>query len=199
MKSELSIAAVTPGLPPLQRNRGWLSPLSRSTSWVRPERIGPTGFEPWLWNTAAKRVNRASTISSNTTSAWLSPVCGRAAPTLSIFATRAGRFGGRWPNASGTPVSGIRAGSASTGLRSRSVVVVGFAVVVARLVVVSCAVVDTSVVATVVAPSVVGGDSALEPEQATAVATRPIVRTRSGRRRLRVMAIRVWVITLSTG
>ena len=42
-------------------------------SCVRPERIGPTGFELREWNTAAKRVPY-STISSNTMSALFSPI-----------------------------------------------------------------------------------------------------------------------------
>ena len=37
---------------------------SRSTSCDRPDRIGPTVSEPWLWNTAANRVMLPSTISS---------------------------------------------------------------------------------------------------------------------------------------
>ena len=51
---------------------------------MRPERIGPTGSASWLWNTAAKRVKPSSTISSNTMSAWLSPVCGRASSVVDL-------------------------------------------------------------------------------------------------------------------
>ena len=74
-------------------------------SWIRPERIGPTWFEPWLWKTIANRVRLALTISSNTMSASLKPVWGRAGGALSIFTTNA-----TWPASAGsaisTPVSG---------------------------------------------------------------------------------------------
>jgi hypothetical protein len=92
-------------------------------------------------------------------------------------------------------VSGIRAGS-STSRRRSVVVVVALVVVVSRLVVVAASVVVVTS-ADGVAVSVVGGDSALVPEQATAVRTRPDARKRV-RRRSRFGALRVSVIALST-
>jgi len=64
---------------------------TRFTSVVRAERMGPTGVESPDWKTAKNRV-MPSTSSSYTTSAWLSPVCGRASAWLSILTTSAGRF-----------------------------------------------------------------------------------------------------------
>ena len=62
---------------------------------VRAERTGPTGSVPTEWNTATNRVMSASTTSSNTMSAWFSPVWGSALSTgvsrLSIFTASAGR------------------------------------------------------------------------------------------------------------
>ncbi len=43
------------------------------------ERIGPTRVASWHWNTATYRVIPPSTGSSNTMSAWSSPLWGRAA------------------------------------------------------------------------------------------------------------------------
>src|SRR5919202_1874727 len=57
----------------------------------RADRTGPTGLESCEWNSAAKRVIPPSTPSSKTTSAWLSPIWGRALGALSIFTTRTGR------------------------------------------------------------------------------------------------------------
>src|SRR5687768_3230988 len=71
---------------------------------VRAERTGPTGFDPSEWNRAAKRVMPPSTPSSNTTSAWLRPIWGRAFGALSIFTTRTGRFARTM--SIGRPVSG---------------------------------------------------------------------------------------------
>jgi hypothetical protein len=65
-------------------------------------------------------------------SAWFSPVWGRAAPTLSIFTTIAGRSTAVTPSPSGRPVSGWR-GVAGTVV---SVVVSGTAVVGTTMVVV---------------------------------------------------------------
>ena len=62
-----------------------------SRRWCGPSGSGPTGVESADWNTAKNRV-MPSTSSSYTTSAWLSPVCGRASAWLSIFTTSAGRF-----------------------------------------------------------------------------------------------------------
>ena len=148
------MALVTVALPPLQANSGRWNEPNRSMSWMRPERIGPTGSLPWLWKTIAKRVRLSLTISSYTMSAALKPVCGRAAGALSILTTSAGRAGALSPSASGTPVSGIR-GTTS------SVVVVGAAVVVGAsvvdVVVVVCrVVVGASVVSGTVASVVVG-------------------------------------------
>ena len=108
MKSELRIRLRTPPLPPLHANTGPLNGPSMSTSWVRPDRIGPTGSASWDWNTAAKRVRLPSTISSNTMSASLKPACGRAAGSLSILTTSAGRWMISSAVLTGTPVSGIR-------------------------------------------------------------------------------------------
>ena len=103
-KSLESMAAVTRPLPPLQAKIGLLSEPSSATSCVRPERIGPTGSAPLLWNTAANRVS-SSTFSSYTRSASSRPLCGRASGLLSIFTTSAGRFAAAGSNR-GRPVSG---------------------------------------------------------------------------------------------
>src|SRR2546428_261854 len=58
----------------------------------RADRTGPTGFDSSEWNSAANRVIPPSTPSSKTTSAWFSPIWGRALGALSIFTTRTGRF-----------------------------------------------------------------------------------------------------------
>src|SRR5438105_6941712 len=70
----------------------------------RAERTGPTGFDSSEWNRAANRVIPPSTPSSNTTSAWLSPIWGRALGALSILTTRTGRFDRTM--SIGSPVSG---------------------------------------------------------------------------------------------
>ena len=75
-------------------------------SCVRPDRIGPIGSALWLWNTAAKRVARPSTISSNTMSATARPVWFWRASTLSIFATSAARSMMSASPATGSPVNG---------------------------------------------------------------------------------------------
>ena len=164
------MAWVTAALPPLQANSGRCSEPKRSTSWMRPERIGPTGSLPWLWNTIAKRVRLSLTISSYTRSAALKPVCGRAAGALSILTTRAGRAGAVSPSAKGMPVRGMRG-------MTTSVVVVGAAVVVGAsvvdvVVVVRRVVVGASVVSGTVA-SVVAGLAAPPLEQAAATAIKP--------------------------
>src|SRR2546430_17633272 len=71
---------------------------------ARADRTGATGLELSEWNRAAKRVIPPSTPSSKTTSAWLSPICGRAFGALSIFPTRTGRFDRTM--SIGSPVSG---------------------------------------------------------------------------------------------
>src|SRR5579884_2100516 len=70
----------------------------------RADRTGPTGFESSEWKRAANRVIPPSTPSSKTTSAWLSPIWGRAFGALSIFTTRTGRLDRRM--SIGSPVSG---------------------------------------------------------------------------------------------
>src|SRR5581483_7881341 len=91
----------------------------------RADRTGPTGFDISEWNSAANRVMPPSTPSSKTTSAWLSPIWGRALGALSIFTTRTGRFEARM--SIGRPVSGEAAVVDGFG---RVVVVVGFGRVV---------------------------------------------------------------------
>ncbi len=104
-KSDPLIAAVTPPLPPLQAKIGLFSEPRSITSWVRPERIGPTGSGAFVWNTAAKRVS-CSTFSSYTRSATPSPLCGRASGWLSILTTSAWRAASAG-SVIGSPVSGI--------------------------------------------------------------------------------------------
>src|SRR5581483_10559239 len=70
----------------------------------RAYRTGPTGFDSSEWHSAANRVIPPSTPSSNTTSAWLRPIWGRALGALSIFTTRTGRLDRRM--SIGSPVSG---------------------------------------------------------------------------------------------
>ena len=57
------MAFTTLRLPPDHTNSGRFSWLSRSTSWVRAERMGPTGAASIDWKTVKKRV-MPSTISS---------------------------------------------------------------------------------------------------------------------------------------
>src|SRR5436190_4015894 len=73
----------------------------------RADRTGPIGLELSEWNRAAKRVIPPSTPSSKTTSAWLSPIWGRAFGALSIFTTRTGRRDRTM--SIGRPVSGAAA------------------------------------------------------------------------------------------
>src|SRR5262249_42646839 len=110
-----------------------LSEPSNVMSWVRPERIGPTGSAPLLWNTAANRVT-PSTFSSYTMSASLSPLCGRASGLLSILTTIAGRVSASGLT-SGRPVSGyVGPGTvvvvAASDVAGASVVAAGLSVVV---------------------------------------------------------------------
>src|SRR6478736_10134039 len=49
-KSEPLIAAVTPPLPPLHTKIGLFNEPSSITSWVRPDRTGPTGSGVFDWN-----------------------------------------------------------------------------------------------------------------------------------------------------
>jgi hypothetical protein len=70
------ISRVTVPLPPDQARMGAFSEPSRSTSCMRPERMGPTRSAPWLWNTIAKRDTLSLMISSKTMSAWFMPYCG---------------------------------------------------------------------------------------------------------------------------
>jgi hypothetical protein len=93
------------GFPPLQEKSGSLNEPKRSMSWRRPDRIGPTGSLSWLWKTNANRVRLSLTISSNTMSAALNPVWGRAFGSLPILTTRATRAAIAGSGFS-TPVSG---------------------------------------------------------------------------------------------
>src|SRR6478609_7443387 len=171
------IAAVTLPLPPLQRNRGWLSDVSRLMSWVRPERIGPTSAAVCEWNTAANLV-QPSTFSSKTMSVWLSPACGTASGALSILTTIARRSAfGSLGSASGRPVSGqVGAGAAVVvvaGSVLAAVVLAAVDVVVLALVVVGATVVVAAVV-------VVSALSSPPPQAASA---RPATRPNAMRRR----------------
>ncbi len=204
MKSESAIARVTPALPPLQANSGACSPPSRSTSCVRPDRIGPTGLALALWKTAAKRVP-TSTISSNTTSAAFKPLCGRAAGLLSILTTSAGRSGGTCPYASGWPVSVILGITGSVVVVGGSVVVGAAVVVVASVVVVVffLVVVGASVVSGTVDSAAVVSAASLSPLQALATTARPPTSSREASVLARPAGgrgfVEVGVITLSAG
>ena len=202
MKSESAMARVTPGFPPLHANSGACSPPSRSTSWVRPDRIGPTGLAPLLWNTAAKRVP-TSTISSNTMSAELSPLCGRATGLLSILTTSAGRSGGSCPYSSGWPVSVILGITASVVVVAGSVVVDSAVVVVASLVVVVLRVVVGASVVSGTVGAAVSSAASLSPLQAVASAARLPASSREAsvlaRRLVGRRDVEVGVIVLSTG
>src|SRR4051812_2090793 len=137
--SLLSISWVTVALPPLQANSGWSSAVNRSTSWIRPERIGPTGSLSPLWKTIANRVRLSLTISSKTTSASLNPLCGRAPLALSTLTISAGR-----------------AAIAGSGF---SIPVSGYTGLAGTVVVVAASVVDVAAVEVVVASSVAAGAS----------------------------------------
>src|SRR3954452_22667106 len=112
-------------------------------SGCRPDRTGPTVSTSCDWNTVAKRVAPSLMISSNTMSAELSPVWGRAGPTLSIFTASAGRCGIWLGSEIGTPVSGMRRISGSV-------------VVVASIVVTGAVVTGAGVVVLVVVELVLG-------------------------------------------
>src|SRR5512143_1207027 len=93
----------------------------------RADRTGPTGVASVDWNTAASLVMPPSTSSSNTTSASLIPLCGRAALELSILTTSATRLVLVGSGAS-TPVSGNTGGAVVVvvvGGRAGTVLVVG--------------------------------------------------------------------------
>src|SRR4051794_27800120 len=127
--SLLSISWVTVALPPLQANSGWSSAVNRSTSWIRPDRMGPTGSVSPLWKTIANRVRLSLTISSKTRSASLNPLCGRAPVALSTLTISAGRAAIAGSGFS-MPVSGY------TGFAGTVVVVAASVVEVAAVVVV---------------------------------------------------------------
>src|ERR671919_250816 len=99
----------TPLLPPDEANSGRPNSGMSSRSLVRTERTGPTKDASFDWNTAASRVRLASTGSSMTMSACLSPDWGRASETLSILTIRAGRLI-LPPKSPWTPVSGATGG-----------------------------------------------------------------------------------------
>ncbi len=88
----------------------------------RPERIGPTGSAPRLWNTSANRVMLSLTISSITMSASFMPLCGRAPGALSIFTMSAGSAAMNGSVAR-TPVNGYTGGGGSVVVVTASVVV----------------------------------------------------------------------------
>src|ERR687891_396053 len=99
----------TPLLPPDEAYSGRPNSGMNSRSLVRTERTGPTTDASYDWNTAASRVRLASTGSSMTMSACLSPDWGRASETLSILTIRAGRLI-LPPKSPWTPVSGATGG-----------------------------------------------------------------------------------------
>src|SRR3954468_6301820 len=78
----------------------------------RTERTGPISAGSVEWYTATKRVMPPSTTSSHTTSAALTPVCGRASIEFSILAASAG-WAGTAPLSS--PVSGHSTGAGGGG------------------------------------------------------------------------------------
>src|SRR3954468_2377159 len=162
--SLLSISWVTVAFPPLHANSGWSSAVNRSTSWIRPERMGPTGSVSPLWNTIANRVRLSLTISSNTRSASLNPLCGRAPLALSILTIRAGRAAIAGSGLS-IPVNGY------TGLAGTVVVVAASVVVVAAALVVAAWVVAGASVVTGVVAAVVLAADLLSPPHALAAPT----------------------------
>src|SRR3954470_9160128 len=147
--SLLSISWVTVAFPPLHANSGWSRAVNRSTSWIRPERMGPTGSVSPLWNTIANRVRLSLTISSKTRSASLNPLCGRAPVALSILTISAGRAaiaGSGLP----IPVNGYTGFAGPVVVVAASVVVSAAAVLVVAASVVAGASVLTGAVAAVV-------------------------------------------------
>ena len=87
-------------------------PNGRTTSGSvgRSERMGPTRSESVDWKTTRNRVRPPSTCSSYTTSAELSPACGRASGAFSIFTVSAGRAAVA-ALVTGRPVNGYCAGT----------------------------------------------------------------------------------------
>src|SRR4051812_24052898 len=133
-------------------------------------------------------------ISSNTMSAELSPVCGRAGPTLSILTASAGRCGISLGSEIGTPVSGMRGMSGSvvvvTSIVVGGAVVAGASVVV--LVVVELVVGASVVVLLVTAAAVVDeAASSSPPEQAASTSS-------SAATMAAAMAVRVRITIPST-
>src|SRR3954469_9203062 len=114
-----STGAISPGAAPEYANTPPPSPARRSASTGRAERIGPTGSTSCEWKVTNRRVWPPSTSSSHTMSAWLSPDCGNAPSTLSIFTESAPRCGG--PLGIGSPVNGY------VGIGGTVVVVLGAA------------------------------------------------------------------------
>ena len=78
----------------------------------RTDRIGPTESGTTEWYTATKRVTPPSTSSSQTTSAWSRPVCGRTLGSFSILTASAGRL---TMSPAAIPVSGQVAGTTGAG------------------------------------------------------------------------------------
>src|SRR4051794_8368047 len=98
----------TQSFAPDHANSGRLSGENRSRSVGRADRTGPIGAASVDWNSAIRRVELFSTISSYTTSAWLMPDCGCASFTLSIFTASTGR--GTVAGSPTTPVRGAAGG-----------------------------------------------------------------------------------------
>src|SRR3954463_10771767 len=111
----------------------------------------------------ANRVRLSLTISSNTRSASLNPLCGRAPLALSILTIRAGRAAIAGSGLS-IPVNGY------TGFAGTVVVVASVVVVAAALVVAASVVAGASVVTGVVAAVVLAADL-LSPPHALAAPT----------------------------
>ena len=150
-----------PGLPPEQANTAWLNSPTRLTSCSRHERIGPTKSLSLLCQMVAKRVG-PEPHASNTMSASLRPVWGRALRSLLTFTTRA-TFDNNLGFSSGSPVSG----STGPGI----VVVVAASVVVGASVVEVVVLDDVLVLAAVVSVLVVADD--FDPLHALASAAPP--------------------------
>ena len=110
----------TPLAATRSRMPGWPPENARSpcigARITRVHRAGPSGWgRPRAgtceWKTAMNRDTSNSTMVSQTTSAWSSPVCGRATAVFSIFTDSDGRAAG----SPATPVSGHTGGTSGTG------------------------------------------------------------------------------------
>ena len=111
------MALVTPPLPPLQANSGRCSPPSRSMSWVRPDRIGPTG----LASLAVEHSGEAGAALDDLLEHDVGGVESALRAGLGVVVDlddQRRAVGWQLPGASGRPVSGIR-GIARLGGRRR--------------------------------------------------------------------------------